>query len=270
MSRQRVTQARVGALERQLTACDRDVVATLDRVRVATGRQLQRLHVTDGTPASNLRRMQKRLARLAHLRVLARLERQVGGMRAGSAGYVYSLDVAGQRLASACGPAGGMRLRRPWTPGAAFLDHALGISELYVGLCEAARAGRLEVLAFDAEPLCWRTFAGLGGGRGWLKPDAFVRVGLGEFEDSYFIERDQATESGPTIARKLRSYQRYFDTGREQERHGVFPRVLFLAPGEARKSALVDLAAAQPPGSWPLFQIACADEAPRIFAGGPR
>jgi Replication-relaxation len=267
MSRQRITETRVRTLERQLTTRDCDVIATLDRLRVATARQLQRLHVIDATPASNLRRMQAQLARLTDRRVLARLERQVGGVHAGSAGYVYALDVAGQRLASVCGPAGGLRIRRPWTPGHAFLDHALSVGERYVELRESERTGALELLAFDAEPLCWRSFAGVGGGRVWLKPDAFVRVGLGDFEDNYFVELDRATQSGPTIARKLRTYQRYFETGREQERHGVFPRVLFVVPSETRKAALSELAAAQPPNSWPLFQIVRVDDALATFAG---
>ncbi len=38
------------------------------------------------------------LARLTELGVLARLERRIGGLRAGSSGYVYYLGPAGQRL----------------------------------------------------------------------------------------------------------------------------------------------------------------------------
>lgn len=266
MSPVRLTEARVVQLERQLTDTDRAVVTTLDQVRLATSRQLQRLHVMDGSPGSNLRRTQSVLTKLSRRRILARLDRQVGGPRAGSAGYVYGLDVAGQRLASACGPAGGIRIRRPWTPGTSFVDHTLAVTELYVRLREAAASGSLELMAFEAEPLCWRGFSGLGGGRVTLKPDAFVRVARGDFEVLAFIEVDRATQSGPAIARKLRTYRRYFDTGREQHRHGVFPRVLFLAPSAARKAALVDLAAAQPADSWPLFGIRAFEEAVAALA----
>jgi len=256
-----VTSARVAQLEAHLSERDLAIVTTLDRVRLATGAQLQRLHFTDGTTASQLRRSEMALSRLVGRRVLARLDRRVGGVRSGSAGYVYALDAAGQRLASVCGPAGGRRLRRPWTPGAAFVDHALAVTELYVGLREAERAGSLELVAFDAEPLCWRTFTGLGGARVVLKPDAFVRIGLGEFEDCYFVEVDRATHSAPAIARKLTVYRRYFQTGREQARCGVFPKVLLLVPTEKRRAALVEVAAAQPATTWPLFQIARHDEA---------
>jgi hypothetical protein len=236
-----VTSTRLAELERQLSERDEAIVATLDRVRIATGAQLRRLHLAEGNANSTTRRMQHVLSRLVGLRALARLDRQVGGVRAGSSGFVYALDVAGQRLASACGPAGGRRLRRPWTPSPAFVAHQLQVTELYVRLIEAERQGALELLAFDAEPLCWRTFTGLGGGRVVLKPDAFLRIGLGEFEDSYFVELDRATQSGPAITRKLALYRRYFQTGREQARWEVFPKVLLLAPHAARAAALASL-----------------------------
>lgn len=266
----RITAGRVAELEQQLSPRERAVIDTLDRVRLATTAQLQRLHVTDGSRASNMRRTQATLTRLIEVRALARLNRRVGGVRSGSAGFVYALDVAGQRLASVCGPAGGRRTRRPWTPGAAFVAHAVAVTELYVQLRESERAGSWELLDFDAEPLCWRTFASIGGGRTVLKPDAYFRLAVGHFEDSYFLELDRATQSGPAIARKLRTYQRFHDTGHEQERRGVFPRVLFLVPSEARKTALVDLAANQPPESWPLFAVALASVARTYLTGAPR
>jgi len=144
------------------------------------------------------------------------------------------------------------------------------VTELFVQLREAARGGGLELLDFDAEPACWRTFTGLGGARTTLKPDAFVRVGLADFEDSYFVEVDRATHSGPSVARKLTLYRRYWQSGREQSRRrGVFPKVLVLVPSEARRSALVDVASAQPAESWPLFQIVHYEQALRVFRGGP-
>lgn len=265
-ARTQVTEACVAALAERLTPTEQAVIETLDRVRLATAPQLERLHFAgEGSPHTVARRTRRTLTRLVRLRILARLNRRIGGVKAGSAGYVYALDVAGQRLASACGPAGGLRLRRPWTPGGPFIGHALAVTELYVRLREAERAGLLELLAFDAEPQCWRRFVGVGGAGVTLKPDGFVRLGVGEYERFYFIEVDRATQSGPTIARKLAVYRRYFQTGREQERFGVFPKVLLLVPSETRKSALVDVAARQPAASWPLWQIARYDKAPGLF-----
>jgi len=266
MNRARVTAGRVVALERSLSHRDLAIVATLDRVRLATGAQLLRLHGGDGPRRSVIRGMQRTLTRLIALRVLARLNRTVGGVRAGSSGHVYALDTAGQRIASGCGPAGGRRLRRPWTPGAAFVAHQLAVTELYVELREAEPTTRLDLLDFWAEPLCWRTFIGLGGARTVLKPDAFVRVGLGGVEDLYFVEVDRATQSLPAIGRKATVYRRYFQTGREQERWGVFPKVLFLVPSEARREALVDLLGRQPAADWDLFQVACQSDALELIS----
>lgn len=260
--RQHVTEARVARLAERLTPTEHAVIETLDRFRLASSSQLERLHfVPNGSARTVTRRARRTLRRLVELRILARLERRVGGVRSGSAGYVYALDVAGQRLASACGPAGGVRLRRPWTPGAAFVSHQLAVTELYVRLVEAGRAGRLEVLACDAEPLCWRRFTGLGGASVTLKPDAFVRIGLADVERFYFVEVDRNTQSGPAIARKLAVYRRYFQTGRDQDRFGVFPRVLLLVPDETRQDALVGIAGQQPADSAALWQVARYDDA---------
>lgn len=267
--RSRVTEAYVAKLVHELSPRELALVQDLDRLRLASVKQLERLHFTGGRARANARQAQRTLARLIELRVFVRLERRIGGVRAGSRGSVYGLDVAGQRLASACGPAGGVRIRRPWTPGRAFIAHQLAVTELYVRLIEAAGEGQPDVLDFDAEPACWRTFTGLGGGRTVLKPDAFVRVGLAEFEDAYFIEVDRTTHSGPSVARKLTLYRRYWQTGREQNRWGgVFPKVLVLVPSEARKTGLVEVASGQPTDSWPLFQIARYDDALGIFTGG--
>lgn len=262
----RVTEAQLARISDHLTARDRDIVETLDRLRLASAKQLERLHF-DGSPRSNSRNAGRVLSRLVDLQVLARLERRVGGVRTGSAGFIYALDTAGQRLASACGPAGGRRVRRPWTPGAPFVDHQLDVAELFVRLRESERRGDLDLLDFDGEPLCWRVYSGVGGGRSVLKPDAFVRLAAGGYEHLAFIEVDRATQSAPTISRKLAGYRRYVRSGREQARWDVFPRVLLLAPSERRKNVLVDVAASQPEDSWPLFTVAMFDDALDAICG---
>lgn len=266
---QRVTEARVNELAERLTPTEREVIETLDRVRLATAVQLERLHfVGEGSPSTVARRARRTLARLVERRVLARLERRVGGVRAGSAGFIYALDAAGQRLASACGPAGGMRTRRPWTPGSAFVAHTLAVSELFVRLRECARNGELDLLAFDAEPACWRAFTGIGGARLTLKPDAFVRLAVGPDEHFAFVEVDRATQSAPALGRKLTVYRRYAATGREQDRFGLFPRVALLVPSAARQAVAAQICAAQPDDSRALWAVARYDDALRALTGG--
>ena len=115
MSRTRYfTASRLAQLDASLTTRDRAILATLRRVRVATARQLERLHF-EGV---SVRASRLVLASLAQRRLLARLPRVVGGARAGSGGYVYALDIAGWRLAE---PA--QRPARPWPVGTAFLAH---------------------------------------------------------------------------------------------------------------------------------------------------
>jgi hypothetical protein len=242
-------------LERKLSPRDHAIIDSLDQLRVATTVQLRSLHFTDLTAASAARQAPRTLARLARSGVLVPLPRQVGGVRSGSAATIWALDVAGQRLASQAGPAGGSRLRRPWTPSLPFVAHRLAVSQLYVDLTEAAHAGRCELLTFEAEPLSWRRFTAPHGGTAYIKPDAAVRLGTDDFERGYFIEIDRATEARTTIERKCRSFRQYWEVGREQARLGFFPRVVISVPNDARKASLVEVAAAQPGESLPLFRI---------------
>jgi protein involved in plasmid replication-relaxation len=260
MSRTYLTTKRLAELERTLSPRDWTVLATLARVRLATGKQLERLCYTGLTP----RRAQQALAALAARRLVARLPRVIGGVRAGSTGHVYTLDVAGRRLALR----DLRRAQRPWSIGQPFLAHSLDITELYTRLVEADRAGTLELRDFVSEPASWRTFAGPGGARAVLKPDAYVVVRLGEFEDHWFIEVDRGSESAPTLARKCDTYRRYWQTGAEQATHELFPKVLWLVPDHKRQDVLVDVFGRQPVAAWELFRVGRFDEAVTRIALG--
>lgn len=269
MTRRYASKKRLAHLEETLTPRERAIIDTLDRLRVATTEQLRRIHFSDLTAHSAARQAPALLASLATRQVVVKLERQVGGVRAGSKAAVWSLDAIGQRLAaSACGPAGGRHRRRPWTPSLSFLAHRLAVSEVFAGLSEREQAGAVEVLDFDAEPLSWRRFTSAHGGTAHLKPDAFVRLGVGEIERAAFVEIDRDTESRSTLAVKLRSYRQFWDSGREQERRGYFPKVVFAVPSDARKSVLVDLFANQPTETWPLWQVVLVDDLTEVLIGG--
>lgn len=253
MSRRYVTAARLAELKRSLSMRDRAVITTLARVRVATSTQLERLHFSDVTR----RQARSVLASLTDRRLLARLPRRIGGLRAGSAGFVYALDVAGQHL---CSP-GQRRPQRPWNVGLPFLRHALCVTELYVRLLEAERAGLLQMADFVTEPRCWRRFPGHGGGRATLKPDAVTTLKLGGYEDRWFLEVDRGTESPATLGRQCDHYRRYWQSGIEQARTEVFPRVLWLVPDERRHDQLVDVLGRQSAETWALFAVATFDTA---------
>lgn len=236
---------RAHLLRKRLSDRELAVLQSLAMLRLLRGDQVQRLHIADGSAETRARRARALLQRLTELKLVVRLARRVGGVRAGSAGYVYGLSGLGQAVLAIGGPMGGRR-RRVWETSPSFIGHVLDGSEVYVRLVEAERSGKLEILDFQAEPAAWRHFPGPNGQTAILKPDAFVRLGIGEVESSAFLEVDRGTESVPTLVRKCRTYAAYWQSGIEQAAHAVFPRVLWLASG-ARSAERVTRALTQLP-----------------------
>jgi hypothetical protein len=259
MNRLYVTSKMLAELRSALTPRQHQVLTTLDRVRLATSLQLERLHFTD----VSRRQARRALTRMTHQRLLLRLPRIVGGPSAGSGGYVFGLDTAGARLIADDG-----KRRQPWSIGLPFLNHTLAVTELYVRLVEAHRLGALELTSFTSEPKCWRRFAGPGGGRVTLKPDANVVTRLGKYEDRWLLEVDRGTEPPSTLKTKCEQYRRYWQTGTEQARTGIFPRVLFVVPNAKRVAVLVDVFGKQPTQAWDLFRVTVFDEAVTTIAAG--
>jgi Replication-relaxation len=207
------------------------IIRQVAELRLMSARQIQAIHFPGSEHRSEsaaIRARQRVLARLCQERLLAPLERRVGGVRAGSAGLVLALGPVGQRVLAS----GGSR-RRAYEPSLRFFDHTLAVAQLAVDINLAARQGLVELLSFQAEPESWRAFANMGGRR-WLRPDAFVVLGSGEYELRWFIEVDRASESLPVIVRKCRLYADYYQSGTEQAAHGVFPRVCWIVPDEPR------------------------------------
>lgn len=265
----RTTPARLARLTARLADRDVALLDTVAKLRLVSTRQIERLHFQDGSPLSRARACRRALAALADNELLVKLERQIGGVRGGSSGYLWSLGAAGQHLLERRGPAGGPQRRRPWTPSLGFLAHRLAISELYVELVEGSRAGHGELLRFDAEPDCWRRFTGPGGGLTTLKPDAYVLIGIADFEDAWFVEIDLATESPLALQRKCRSYVSHWKSGREQAlRDGVYPLVVYVVPHAARASVVQRVIAGLTRAEGVLFRTVTADQAATALLGG--
>jgi hypothetical protein len=222
-------------LRQRLSARDLAIIRQVGELRLMSARQIQAVHFPatehDNQQAAT-RARQRVLERLTRERLLVRLERRIGGVRAGSAGFVLALGAVGQRVLALDGSR-----RRSYEPTLRFIDHTLAITQLVVDLTLAARQGLLDVLDVQAEPRCWREFSGLGGRR-WLRPDALLALGSGEHELRWFIEVDRSSESLPVIVRKCRLYTDYYQSGKEQAAHGVFPRVCWIAPDELRAERL--------------------------------
>lgn len=231
---QRVRQRHIEWLAERLTPRDWLILSSVDRVRLLTGSQLERLAFSDLTGRSQSVVRWRVLKRLVDWRVLLPLPRRIGGITRGSGAIPYALDSAGISLvASALTARNTASMRRFSVPGERFIRHVLGVSELYVQLVESTRVDALQLEEFRAEPLAWVP-DGLGN---LLKPDAFCSVSCGEVIDDWFIELDLATEHIPTLRRKLDAYLSYRERGQTGP-NGVMPRVLFMVPDEHRKEVI--------------------------------
>jgi len=236
MTRQYRRQADVDEIGHGMTEQDRAMVATVAQLRLVSAQQLRRLYFSrDSLSDSDSRRVRYQLARLVRTSVLHRLPRRVGGFQAGSAGYVYRLGPIGHRLITATGSR-----NKAWRPSEGFVRHTLAISKVYTVLDELQADGLIVVLRFEAEPEAWRTFMGGGGEAEHLKPDGYVVLRSHGFEAHWYLEVDRGTESGAALQRKLERYLRYFQTGTEQERLGLFPQIRFLVSTSGTPSLQTD------------------------------
>jgi hypothetical protein len=256
-------QVRIGRLElleleERLSERDRRILEHVTQLRLLRARQIQSLLFPDEQHASRAaaaRCCRRVLERLTRDRLLVRLERRVGGIRAGSASFIYAISPIGHRLIQ---PAG--TRRRLSEPTLRFVDHTLAVGDLLVEVILHARGGAGELLQWTSEPNSWREVVTIGGTI-VLRPDLFLVLAVGEYELRWFIEVDRATEHGPAIARKCRLYNTYYRSGTEQQQHKVFPRILWIAPTEQRATWLRKTIAADRRLAAGLFEVTTTDHA---------
>lgn len=214
---------------------DRAIVETVARFHQVTAAQLRRLYFADGSDASRAVRQRRVLARLVRDGHLARLPRPIGGGDAGSGGYVYIPIESRARVAN---------------------PHTLEIIELYVRLVEAERTGVLRVLDVAPEPYCHVYLDGVV-----LKPDCYLRLQTSGATFRFFVEIDLGTEWRPQLRAKMRTYTRAFERWTEP----TFPKALFVAPDDLRRTFLAGVVARQP--NPDLFAVATFDTVIADLAG---
>lgn len=218
-------------LDTRLSERDWAIVRFLHQHRYATTGQLRRMFFHDhASQAAATRACVRVLDRLLTQRVLTRLERRVGGVRHGSASFVWCLDVIGDRLTRDQH----QPRRRHHEPSFAFLAHTLAVTDIHVQLTEAASIGAFQLTTFQVETEAWRPYVAPAGAQRTLKPDLMVIVSSNDYDDHWYVEVDLGTESLPVLLRKSAAYAEYRRTERAQAEHGVFPRVLWLLPTPAR------------------------------------
>jgi hypothetical protein len=257
---------KVAALRGRLSCRDLEVLETVARFRVMTGEQLQRLFWVEGSPETRRRLARHGVARLSALDVLSPLARRVGGVRAGSQGLTFAVGLGGQRVLLAAESR--RRVRRPHTPGERYLAHVLAVAQLYVELMETQRWGALDVVGFDPEPACWRAYLGPYSARAMLKPDASMKLGVGEYVFSWLLELDRATEAIGTIERKARAHFAYHRSGDAHRTHGVSPRVIWVVPDEHRVRQVTAALSRLPAEAGRLFAVATSVNAVAALCSG--
>lgn len=236
----RVGHIQLATLAKNCVGRRRSIIEAVWDLRLATGQQLRRLFFSAGSnAAANRRHARRELAWLAENRLLHRLERRIGGRDAGSEGFVYCLGPVGRRTVEFWQGHGLSQSRSTWEPGASFVDHTLAVTELFVRLREAKQT---DLVSWQGEPSCWRSYVGPFGGQLHVKPDAFVIVADDRFEHLWFVEIDCGTERIATLRRKFRAYTDYASSGTEQRQHGFFPHVLWVTPSSNRSKLLAEVA----------------------------
>lgn len=248
----------------RLSERDWQIIQAVNQLRILTGQHLQDLFFSSlPSERSRVASRSRVLRRLVSWRVLVPLERRIGGAGRGSTRQAFSLDSVGQRLIAHGQHADGqpLRVRRPGTPGDRTLKHALAVSDLFVGLVVLARSSGFVVAEFATEPACWWP-NGLGG---FVKPDAYVCLTLGDVVDHWWAEQDQATEALPTLRRKLETYLDFVGRG-QLGPGGITPRVLVSTISERRREAIAGVVSRLPPPADKLFAVTVFDQATQYIA----
>jgi hypothetical protein len=235
-----MTRSDLFKIKDALTDRDLAVLRDVAKFRLLTTKQIQRLHfdTVHRTPVAAARACNRTLARLRDAGVLRALDRRIGGVRAGSAGFVWYAGPAGERLLQTLEHGVVASRHNYQEPTRHFVEHTLAIAELAVQTIETARAGDLEVLELQTEPASWQKSLSPVGTVQTLKPDLLLVTAAGDYENHWLIEADLATEHLPVILRQCAAYEAFRATGRYQALHGLFPAVLWVTPTQARAASV--------------------------------
>ncbi|MEV4056806.1 replication-relaxation family protein [Amycolatopsis sp. NPDC049688] len=240
-------------LAESLSQREWQIMDSVNRLRLVTGSQLERLHFSELTGRSRSVVRWRVLKRLVDARVLMPLARRVGGSLRGSAQLTYALDTAGERLLQLRRNLhqADERIRRPAPTGDRFVRHTLATSELYVQLVERSLAHGFRLADFLAEPGSWWP-NGVGG---WIKPDAYAALSSTLIDDHWWIEVDLATEAVPTLRGKFLAYLDFVHAGQVGPAD-VVPHVLVTVPSDTRFDIVAAVLDRLPAPADQLFEVA--------------
>ena len=242
--------------------------------RFLTTSQIARLHFSNNQSSlPALRSANRTLARLKEQHLLSNLERRIGGVRAGSGSFVWTLGNTGARILNHGDQQRTTQSRyREYEPTSTFLEHHLAVAEVHLSLKAISTGSASAVMLSDLqlEPKCWRSYLGQAGEMQWLKPDLVATTTTLDFEDHWFLEVDRGTEPPSRIVRKCHQYQKYRSTGIEQRRIGVFPAVVWIVPSVVRIQSLQAHLKEIGLATDGLFWIITLDQLGNLIERGPQ
>lgn len=258
-----LTVMQLMAIEYQLTDRDRQILKGLKVMKCLFTYQIQKLYCSDlktqKSAANTTYRIMKRLREYGLVDTL--VDRMIGGIKAGSAPYIWYLTEQGHRLLLLDNkyPEGNVKRKRFMEPASSTLAHRMAVNECYVQLKDLEHQGQLEVLEASFEPDNWRDFI-YKDKKESLKPDLTIATNHHGYECHFFIEMDLSTESLDTITKKCIRYHKYLQTNIEQTQYGFFPIVLFIVKDEKRKQKLDNAIRSRFQGLVNIFLVITADE----------
>lgn len=257
----------------KLSDRDFEILISLKYAKYLLTRQIKRLHFSESPkPQVGMRSTTRNMFKLKEYGLVKTFERRIGGIRAGSASYIWCLTEPGQRLLDLHhGEYNPRRTRshRYLEPSYVHIRHTLAIAECYVQLVEISRKYKKIVFAqVEWEPDCWRPFQHKGHDI-QLKPDLFAVTYNDGYEDRWFIEIDLSTEAMPVVMDKCKRYHQYLNSGIEQRQHnGVFPITVWIVPDEQRKQKMIEAIKETFKKAPSMFAVITAEEFEELIRSG--
>lgn len=238
-------------LSQTLTNRDWKILQTVNRLRLVTAKQIERLHFSDLKESSRPVVRRRVLKRLHEGRAVISLPRRIGGKRHGSEQKMFALDAAGAQLLEQRFNWKDPQPRNLTVPGAMFHQHRIAVSELFVRLIEASRQNGSTLILedFQTEPACWWPYSYVETSRHkstpqkFLKPDAYILAYHPDAEHygSFWVEVDLGTEPVWRVLSKVILYAE-FDRSRawthEEVPRGVMPKILITTHTERRRDSI--------------------------------